>query len=159
MKAVVPGTFDPVTMGHVSLVKRAVEICGNVVVALGVNDSKRSLFTLEERIELLKETFKDDPRITIASFEGLLVDFVAANGVDVVVRGIRNQEDAGYELALNEKNQLLDDSFETMLFPTKKPWQLVSSSFVREISRYDVERARRFVPECVFAALKKKFAQ
>lgn len=133
--AVCPGSFDPVTNGHLDVFARAAKQFDEVTVAVFINSSKVSMFTVEERMQLLREATAGIPNIKVASFTGLVVDFCKANGIPVIVRGLRAVTDFDYELQLSQANYELAD-VETMFVSTNPAVGYVSSSLVKEIARF-----------------------
>jgi pantetheine-phosphate adenylyltransferase len=135
-RAVCPGSFDPVTHGHLDVVGRAASIFDEVVVAVLVNDSKQGMFTVDERVEMLHEALAEAgvANVKVDSFGGLLVDYCAANDVDVIVKGIRTGADVHAELQMAQMNKSLT-GVETVLLPTSPEWSYVASSLVKEVAR------------------------
>jgi pantetheine-phosphate adenylyltransferase len=132
--ALCPGSFDPPTNGHIDVVSRAARMFDRVVVAVVENPSKEPLFALEERLELLGVVFRHLDGVEIASFSGLLVDFVRDSDIDVIVKGLRAGGDFDYELQMAQMNQHLS-GVETVFLPTSPRWSYVSSTLVREVAR------------------------
>lgn len=133
-KAVIPGSFDPVTVGHIDIIRRAAKVFEEIVVAVLVNESKRPLFDIDERLEMLEHAVAPTSNIRVASFTGLLVDFCTAQDVAVVVKGLREPADLDSELRMAAMNRHLS-GVETLLLPTSPSLSYVSSSLVREIAR------------------------
>lgn len=134
-KAVYPGTFDPPTNGHMDVALRASAIFDEVVIAVSDNPSKGPLFTVEERIEMLREIMKNHPNITVKSFDTLLVHFVEKEGAVAIVRGLRAVSDFDYELQLASLNSMLDPAIETVFFMASDENLFVSSSVIKEIAK------------------------
>ncbi|MVA77126.1 pantetheine-phosphate adenylyltransferase [Auraticoccus sp. F435] len=134
MRAICPGSFDPVTHGHVDVVRRATGLFEEVVVAVGANTSKSALFSPAERVEMLQEVLADVERVRVTTFSGLLVDYCREHGIGTVVKGLRFAADFDYELQMAQMNSRLS-GLETVLLPTSPQWGYVSSSLVREIAR------------------------
>lgn len=132
--AVYPGTFDPMTLGHEDVVRRATQLFDRVIVAVAAGHHKKSLFTLQERIEMAKEAVKDYPQVTVESFSGLLRDFVVARGGKAMVRGLRAVTDFDYEFQLAGMNRSLMPDVETVFLTPSDKYQFISSTFVREIA-------------------------
>ncbi|GAA3712358.1 pantetheine-phosphate adenylyltransferase [Microlunatus aurantiacus] len=132
-RAVCPGSFDPVTLGHLDVIGRAVELVDAVVVAVGSNISKNALFTPDERVAMLQESCAEWPSVTVTLFSGLLVDFCVAHDVDVIVKGLRSGADFDYELAMAQMNKRLT-GVDTAFLPTAPHLSFVSSSLVREVA-------------------------
>ncbi|HSL11555.1 MAG TPA: pantetheine-phosphate adenylyltransferase [Actinomycetota bacterium] len=151
MTALCPGTFDPVTNGHLDIIGRTSHRFDGVVVGVLENPSKQPLFTLEERVELLGEALPDLPNVRVTSFHGLLVDHAREQGVDVIVKGLRAVSDYEYEIQMAQMNVRIGD-VETLFMPTNPKWSFLSSSLVKEVARFggDVEG---LVPDHVRKAL------
>jgi pantetheine-phosphate adenylyltransferase len=131
-RAVCPGSFDPVTHGHLDVIQRTARVVDQVVVAVGANISKNALFTPEERVEMLIEECAEWSNVEVTLFGGLLVDFCAANNIDVISKGLR-ATDFGYELQMAQMNRQLT-GVDTVVLPTAPQWAFVSSSLVREVA-------------------------
>jgi pantetheine-phosphate adenylyltransferase len=131
-RAVCPGSFDPVTHGHLDVIDRTARIVDDVVVAVGTNISKNALFTPDERVEMLAEECAKWSNVEVTLFGGLLVDFCAARDIDVISKGLRSA-DVGYELQMAQMNRKLT-GVDTVFFPTAPQWAFVSSSLVREVA-------------------------
>jgi len=140
LTALCPGTFDPVTNGHLDVIGRASELFESVVVAVVENPSKTPLFTLEERVELLEEAVRDRSNVRVGSFRGLLVDHARATGAAVIVKGLRAVSDYEYEIQMAQMNQRIG-GVDTLFMATSPKWSFLSSSLVREVARFggDVE--------------------
>jgi pantetheine-phosphate adenylyltransferase len=133
-KVVCPGSFDPVTNGHVDIIGRASRLFDEVVVAALVNENKSSLFTLDERLEMLGEATADLPNVTVASFRGLLVDFCSANDISAIVKGLRAVSDFDYELQMAQMNDRLT-GVDTLFIPTSPEYSYLASSLVKEVAK------------------------
>ena len=147
-RAVCPGSFDPVTNGHLDIVGRAAGLFDEVVVAVLVNKSKRSLFTVEERIELLREELADIPNIRVDSFYGLLVNYCRDHDIHAIVKGLRAVTDFDYELQMAQMNQRLS-GVDTLFMSTSPEYSFVSSSLVKEVATYGGDVAH-LLPEPVY---------
>ncbi|MDL2248826.1 pantetheine-phosphate adenylyltransferase [Tyzzerella sp. OttesenSCG-928-J15] len=156
MIAVYPGSFDPATMGHVDIIQRASKIADKLIVAVLANPSKHSLFTVEERVVHLKEITKDMPTVEVTHFEGLLIDFAANVGSNVIIRGLRAMTDFEYEFQMALTNRALNSDVETLLIPTSGKYQYLSSSVVKEIAMFHGNYAQ-LVPDIVKYSLIDKF--
>ncbi len=154
--AVYPGSFDPVTKGHLDIIERAAHINDQLIVAVLVNSAKNPLFTLEERVQLLRECCKDMPNVTVESFNGLTVNFAKAHGATVLVRGLRAVTDFEVEMQLAQTNRALMPEVDTMFFVTSINWSYLSSSIVKEAACYGSD-VSKFVTPNVVEALKKKY--
>lgn len=155
-KAVCPGSFDPVTNGHLDVFARAAHLADEVVVAVLVNRAKQSLFTVEERIEMLREVTRPYENITIDSFDGLLVDYCRTHGVQAIVKGLRAISDFDYELQMAQMNYRLS-RVETLFISTNPEYGYLSSSLIKEVARFggDVSGS---VPDTVLRRLNDKFS-
>jgi len=154
--AMCAGTFDPITMGHLDVIERATRIFPRVVIAVASNPGKNPLFTLEERVELVKQSIAHLPGIEVKTFGGLLVDFAEANNVQVIVRGLRAFSDFEYEFQMALTNRKLKPQIETIFLMPKQDYSYVSSSNVREVAQLGGDTSQ-FVPEPVQAALTARF--
>lgn len=155
--AVYPGSFDPVTYGHLDIIRRGLEVFDELVIAVARNSEKKGLFSIPERIELL-ERLIDDKRARIETFDGLLVDFVLSHGSRVILRGLRAVSDFEYEFMLAQTNRAIHDEVETMFMMTSVPYVYLSSTVVKEIATLGGP-VDTFVPPAVQDALKKKLSQ
>ena len=156
LTALCPGTFDPVTNGHLDIVRRAARLFDRVVVAVVENPAKQPMFPLEERVTMLKEAVTDMTGVEIDSFSGLLVDYARQREVDAIVKGLRAVTDFDYELQMAQMNRHLS-GVETCFVPTSPEWSYLSSSLVREVARYGGD-VSRLVPPHVNEALKERHA-
>ncbi len=151
LTALCPGTFDPVTNGHLDVIGRAASMFDDVVVAVLENPSKTPLFALEERIELLEKALADRGNVRVGAFGGLLVDFARAQGATVIVKGLRAVSDYEYEIQMAQMNQRIGE-IETLFMATSPKWSFLSSSLVKEVARLG-GAVDGLVPEHVRAAL------
>jgi pantetheine-phosphate adenylyltransferase len=156
-KAVCPGSFDPVTNGHLDVFVRAAAVFDEVTVGVLINKTKSSLFTVEERIEMLREVVKPYPNIEVDSFHGLLVDYCRARGIPVIVKGMRGFGDVDYELQMAQMNHRLS-GVETMFVSTNPLYGFLSSSLVKEVATYGGD-VTGLVPETVLARLTERVAE
>jgi pantetheine-phosphate adenylyltransferase len=154
--ALYPGSFDPVTLGHLDILKRASKVFDEIIVAVLHNGNKTPLFSLEERVDLLKATTKDLPNVKVDFFEGLMIDYAKKKGVKAVLRGLRAVSDFEYELQITSINKKLDDDIETFFMMTNSKYSFLSSSIVKEIAKYKAN-VSDLVPEAVELALRKKY--
>ncbi|MBQ7918843.1 MAG: pantetheine-phosphate adenylyltransferase [Lachnospiraceae bacterium] len=155
-KAMYPGSFDPVTIGHLDIIKRAAKTFDELVVGVLNNKQKSPLFSVEERVKILKEATKDIPNITVVSFSGLMADYAKENGITVSVRGIRNGIDLDAELVQAQYNRLLSgDKLETVSFFTRPEYSFISSSGVREVAMFGGDLTP-YVPEFVAKLVEEK---
>lgn len=155
--AIYPGSFDPVTNGHIDIIKRAANIYDHLTVAVLCNTAKSPLFSVEERVKILNEVLADIDNISIVSYEGLLVDFARKNGNNVIIRGLRAVTDFEYELQLAQTNRKLsNDEIDTMFLLTDLKYAYLSSSTVREVASFGGDISK-FVPETVAKAVYEKY--
>jgi pantetheine-phosphate adenylyltransferase len=146
-----PGTYDPVTNGHLDIVARAAQVFDSVIVAVLVNPGKQPLFTVEERIAMLKEASAEIPGVEVDAFEGLLVDFARNRGVTVIVKGLRAVSDFDYELQMAQMNNELGE-VETLFMPTNPLYSFLSSSLVKEVAKWGGDIST-YVPDSIGHAL------
>ena len=156
--AVYPGSFDPVTLGHIDIIQRTAKMFDKVIIGVLRNRSKSPLFTAEERVELLKQVTADIPNVEVQSFQGLLIDFVRQNHANVIVRGLRAITDFEYELQMSQTNRKVAPEVDTIFFTTSLEYAYLSSSIVKEVAQYGGDISA-FVAEPVEKAIKQKFAQ
>jgi pantetheine-phosphate adenylyltransferase len=154
--AVYPGSFDPVTFGHLDIIDRALQIFDGVIVAVAKNSEKNSLFTVNERMDLLSQVLADRPQARIDTFDGLLVDFVQKRGATVIIRGLRAVSDFEFEFQLAQMNRSITKQVETLFMMTSVPYSYLSSSIVKEVSSLNGP-VDKLVPPLVKAALDAKF--
>ncbi|ABV62078.1 MULTISPECIES: pantetheine-phosphate adenylyltransferase [Bacillus] len=154
--AVCPGSFDPVTLGHLDIIKRGAKIFDEVYVCVLNNSSKKPLFTVEERCELIRQATKDLPNIKVESFHGLLVDYAKQKEAKVILRGLRAVTDFEYEMQGTSMNKVLNDDIETFFMMTNNQYSFLSSSIVKEVAKYDGS-VKGLVPKEVEEALIEKF--
>ncbi len=147
-KVIYPGTFDPITLGHVDLVQRALNIFDGVTIAIAENIRKKPAIDLDKRADLVREVFKNDSRVEITVFSGLLVDFAKEQGVKVMIRGLRAFSDFEMEFQLAAMNRQLDPEFETLFLMPAVEYQYISSSMVREVAQMGGDLSK-FVPDVV----------
>ena len=147
-KAVFTGSFDPITKGHEDIVLKALPLFDEVIVAVGINNMKKCAFSLEQRLQWIKDTFADYPKVTVAHYEGLTVDFCKENGVKFIVRGLRGNADLEYETMIAEANKKINPEIETVFFLTEPSLRCVSSTVVRDLIKHNCS-VEQFVPENV----------
>ena len=145
-KAVFPGSFDPFTLGHHSVVTRALPLFDKVVIAIGKNTQKNGFFTIDERIEMIRGVYADQPKIEVTAYDGLTIDFCKSIGANFMLRGIRTVSDFEYECAISQMNQLMDPQVETVFLLTTSELTPVNSTIVRDILTYG-GNVSQFVPE------------
>lgn len=156
-KVVCPGSFDPVTNGHLDIVGRASRLFDEVVVAVLVNRSKQSLFSLEERIDMLHRATSHLPNVTVDSFQGLLVDFCTEHGISAIVKGLRAVSDFDYELQMAQMNGSLTD-VDTVFIPTSPEYSFLASSLVKEVAKGGGD-VSGLVPDFVLERMTEAFEQ
>jgi pantetheine-phosphate adenylyltransferase len=159
--AIYPGTFDPITNGHLDIVKRALKLFDRLIIAIGENPAKKPLFTLEERIFMINEAIKDLPErnlIEVESFSGLLVDYAKRKGAIAIIRGLRAVSDFEYELQLALMNRKLSNSIDTVFLMPSLKWIFLSSSIIKEAARFGGD-VSDLVPPIVAQKLKEKFRE
>ena len=154
--AIYPGTFDPLTNGHLSIIKRALKIFDRLVIAILINPNKKPLFTLEERITMLKEIFKDEVNVEVDSYNGLLIDYAVKKKSNIIVRGIRALSDFEYEFQMALMNKKLNREVQTVFLMTGLRWIFTSSSIIKEAARFGGD-VSDMVPPIVNRKLKEKF--
>ncbi|WP_432774273.1 pantetheine-phosphate adenylyltransferase [Brevibacillus gelatini] len=156
--AVCSGSFDPVTYGHLDIISRGAKVFDKVIVAVLINSKKNSLFSVDERVELLRQVTAGMDNVEVDSFDGLLIDYMNKRGAKVIIRGLRAVSDFEYEMQVASINKKLDQEIETFFMMTSNQYSYLSSSIVKEVARYKASVADLVPPE-VEAALKRKLAQ
>ena len=156
-RVVCPGSFDPVTNGHLDIISRASRLYDEVVVAVLINITKKSLFTVEERMEMLREVTAEYGNVRVDSFHGLMVDFCEANGISAVVKGLRAVSDFDYEMQMAQMNYSMA-KVETMFMTTNPLYSFLSSSLIREVAKYGGD-VSGLVPEQVIGKLRARLAE
>ena len=156
-KILYPGTFDPITNGHVDLVNRATKLFDEVVIAVASGHHKKPLFDFEERVALVETVFADLPQVSVIGFEGLLVDFMREKNATAVLRGLRAMSDFEYEFQLANMNRELDENFEAVFLTPSQNYSFISSTMIREIAKLGGD-VTKFVPPCVSEAFIKKLS-
>ncbi|MDE6312383.1 MAG: pantetheine-phosphate adenylyltransferase [Lachnospiraceae bacterium] len=156
VRALYSGSFDPVTLGHLDIIKRAANVFDEVVVAVLNNQAKNPLFSVQERVNMLEETTKDLPNVRITSFQGLLVDFARKENINVIVRGLRAITDFEYELQMAQTNHELLPEVDTMFLTTNILYSYVSSTIVKEVASYQGD-VSHFVSEYIEKKIHEKY--
>lgn len=155
--AVCPGSFDPITYGHLDIIKRGAKVFDEVYVVVLNNSSKKSLFSTKERMDLIGEVTKQIPNVKVDSFQGLLVDYANSVKADAIIRGLRAVSDFEYEMQITSMNRVLNDKIETFFIMTNSQYSFLSSSIVKEVAQYN-GNVSDLVPQEVEEALRNKFS-
>ena len=159
MKAgIYPGSFDPATFGHLDIIKRAAALMDNLIVGVLKNNGKTPLFSVDERVNMLRDAVKDIENVQVMSFSGLLVDFARQHGVNVIVRGLRAVTDFEYELLMSQTNRVMAPDIDTIFLTTSLDDDYLSSSTVREIASYGGDISK-FVPPGIEDIIRKKYKE
>jgi pantetheine-phosphate adenylyltransferase len=153
--AIYPGSFDPFTFGHLDIIERGSKVFDKMVVAVAHNVSKKTTFSIEERVEVIEEVFKNNDKVEVDSFKGLLVDYSKSKGTNIVLRGMRSVSDFEYEMQMAHANKSLDPELETVFMVTSRKYSHISSSLIMEIVSLGGS-AGDLVPEIVEKKLKQK---
>lgn len=153
--AIYPGSFDPVTKGHLDIISRSARMTDKLIVAVLNNNSKSPLFSVKERVNMLKEVTKDIPNVEIDSFSGLLVDYAQQKDATIIVRGLRAVTDFEYELQMAQTNRIMEESVDTIFLTTSLKYAYLSSSIVKEVALNGGE-VGKFVPEYVVERIREK---
>jgi pantetheine-phosphate adenylyltransferase len=154
--AVCPGSFDPITYGHLDIIKRGANVFDRVYIGVLNNSAKSPLFTVEERIKLIKEVTDDIPNVEVDAFSGLLVDYARDKNANCILRGLRAVSDFEYEMQITSMNRILEEDIETFFMMTNNQYSFLSSSIVKEVAKYKGDISD-LVPKTVEDALKQKF--
>ena len=157
-RGIYPGTFDPITYGHLDIIDRASNVVDELIIGVLHNYTKETLFSRQERVELIQSVLKDRLQITVKSYDGLLIDFARQEKADFVIRGIRAITDFEYELQMSQTNRILCPEIDTLFFTTSLEYAYLSSSTVREVASFDGDISR-FVPEYIEKKVKEKYKQ
>jgi pantetheine-phosphate adenylyltransferase len=156
--AVYPGSFDPITYGHLDIIDRGLEVFDELIVAIARNSGKQSLFTIEERIAIIQRVVGNNRRVRVGTFDGLLVDYVVKNNARVILRGLRAVSDFEYEFQIAQMNHTVNKEVETLFMMTSVPYGYLSSSIVKEVASLHGP-IDTFVPPPVREALEAKFSK
>ncbi|RSD28131.1 pantetheine-phosphate adenylyltransferase [Mesobacillus subterraneus] len=154
--AVCPGSFDPITYGHLDIITRAAKVFDEIYVVVLNNSSKKPLFSVEERIDLIEKVTRHIPNVKFDSFQGLLVDYAESVNANAIIRGLRAVSDFEYEMQITSMNRVLNDKIETFFIMTNNQYSFLSSSIVKEVAKYE-GKISELVPVEVEEALVKKF--
>ncbi|MCF2680418.1 pantetheine-phosphate adenylyltransferase [Faecalicatena contorta] len=158
LKAIYPGSFDPVTYGHIDIIRRSSKLVDELIVGVLNNNAKSPLFSVEERVKMLEEVTKDVPKVRIVPFEGLLVDFARQMDARMVVRGLRAITDFEYELQMAQTNHKLEEELETVFLTTALEYSYLSSTIVKEVASFGGDISQ-FVPELVMDRIFEKISK
>ncbi|MGM0750313.1 MAG: pantetheine-phosphate adenylyltransferase [Bacillota bacterium] len=156
--AVCPGSFDPITYGHLDIITRGAKVFDQIYVVVLNNSSKKPLFSVEERIELIREVTRDIPNVVVDSFQGLLVDYAKKVNAKAIIRGLRAVSDFEYEMQITSMNRVLEDDIETFFIMTNNQYSFLSSSIVKEVAKYG-GNISELVPKRVEESLKEKYSE
>lgn len=156
--AVYPGSFDPITNGHIDVIKRASKVFDYLIVAVLVNDSKKSMFTLDERLDILKHSIENLDNVSFDSFSGLLVDYCKEKKLSAIVRGLRAISDFEFELQMAQMNRQLYDETETVFFTTSEQYSYLSSSLVKEVAKFG-GKIDGLIPDYAIMKMKQKLSR
>ena len=156
--AVYPGSFDPITYGHLDIIERGLDVFDEIIIAVAKNSGKKSLFSTEERIQHIRAALGDNPRVTVETFDGLLVDYVLSRGAKVILRGLRAVSDFEYEFQIAQMNHNLKNEIETLFMMTSVPYGYLSSSIVKEVASLNGS-VESLVPPVAHKALLEKFGK
>ncbi|MBE0574640.1 MAG: pantetheine-phosphate adenylyltransferase [Desulfuromonadales bacterium] len=156
--AIYPGSFDPITYGHLDIIERGLEVFGQIIIAVARNSEKKSLFSTAERISLIKEALGSNERVSVETFDGLLVDYVVSRGSRVILRGLRAVSDFEYEFQIAQMNHNLKSEVETLFMMTSVPYGYLSSSIVKEVAGLQGP-VESLVPPVIAKALAEKFGK
>ena len=156
--AVYPGSFDPITNGHIDVIKRASKVFDHLIVAVLVNDSKKSMITLDERLDILKHSIDNLDNVSFDSFSGLLVDYCKEKQLSAIVRGLRAISDFEFELQMAQMNRQLYDETETVFFTTSEQYSYLSSSLVKEVAKFG-GKIDGLIPDYAIMKMKQKLSR
>jgi pantetheine-phosphate adenylyltransferase len=154
--AVYPGSFDPVTNGHIDIIWRGLKVFDNIIVGVAQNSAKNNMFSVEERVEMIREALGGNPRIRVDVIDGLLIDYVRKQGSNIIIRGLRAVSDFEYEFQLAQVNHTVEENIETMFMMTSVRYGYLSSSVVKEMGSLGGD-IRDFVPEGVLRRIREKY--
>ncbi len=154
--AIYPGTFDPITNGHISLIHRGLQIFDKIIVAVGINPDKTGFFTIDERVEIIREILKDKPEVEVDTFTGLTVEYVKSRGANVIMKGLRAMSDFESEFQMALMNRRLEREIQSVFLMTDYKWFYISSSIIKEVASLGGDISG-MVPAAVNRRLKEKF--
>ena len=157
-KAIYPGSFDPVTLGHLDIIERSSKLVDHLIVGVLNNNAKTPLFSVDERVNMLKEVTSHLPNVEVMSFSGLLVEFAKEHKVNAIIRGLRAVTDFEYELAMSQTNKVAAPEIDTVFLNTSLEYAYLSSSIVKEMAMYNGDISK-FVPEAIIEKVREKYKQ
>lgn len=155
-RAIYPGSFDPVTLGHMDIISRAAKVVDELIVAVLINSAKKPLFSVEERVSMLEEITRNIPNVKVKSFDGLLVEYAESEKADFIVRGLRAITDFEYELQIAQSNHIVNPRVDTLFLTTSLEYAYLSSTIVKEIASYGGDISH-FVPEQLMERIYTKY--
>ena len=155
-RAIYPGSFDPITFGHIDIIERSVKLFDEIIVAVLNNSQKNSLFSASERVTMIQEIVKDYPTVAVCSFEGLLIDFAKEQEANIIIRGLRAVTDFEYELQIAQTNHVECPTLDTVFLTTSLNYSYLSSSVVREFASYGGDISK-FVPKQILPLIEEKY--
>lgn len=155
-RAIYPGSFDPVTYGHLDIIRRASKVVDELIIGVLVNKKKQPLFTMEQRLDMLRKTTEEFSNVTVKTFEGLTIDFARENDAKLIIRGLRAVTDFESEMQIAQTNHSIDPEIDTMFFTTSLEYAFLSSTIAKEVAYYGSD-VSRLVPPVVAEAFKNKF--
>lgn len=155
-RAIYPGSFDPVTLGHLDIIRRSAALVDELIIGILVNKGKTPMFTQQERLEMLLETTKGIPNVTVKTFDGMTVDFARQNNAKMIIRGLRAVTDYEVEMQIAQTNRNIHPDIETVFLATSLEYAFLSSTIVKEVASYHSD-VSNFVPSCVQKKLEEKF--
>lgn len=156
-RAIYPGSFDPVTFGHLDVIKRASKVVDELIIGVLINENKRPTFTMEERVQMIEEAVKDLPNVSVKTFEGLTVEFARQSKANVIIRGLRAVTDFESEMQIAQTNHSIEPEVDTMFFTTSLEYAFLSSTIVKEVAHFG-GNVSSFVPANVAQKLKEKLS-
>lgn len=155
-RAIYPGSFDPVTFGHLDMIVRSAKIVDQLIVAVLINSAKNPLFSIEERVSMLEEMTKDIPNVRVQSFEGLLIEYAKEKDANLIIRGLRAVTDFEYELQIAQTNRIVNSQIDTLFLTTSLEYAYLSSTIVKEVASYGGDISH-FVPEQLIERIYAKY--
>ena len=147
-RAIFPGSFDPFTIGHESIVLRAMDLFDEIIISIGYNSQKKGFFTVENRVKIIEKIFEDNNKVKVKTYDNLTVDYCKENNVNFILRGLRTASDFEYERAIAQMNRFMSENIETVFLLTEAKHTPVSSTILREILKHDGDICQ-FIPKCI----------